>query len=208
MAGEIKDLTKKIKQNYQSIILGILVILAGVAVFSRASNTGKQTKNQANEAKQSVIAETEGAYTVQKGDTLWSISEKVYKTGYAWSEIVKANQLISPNIIKTGQKLTLPRVDTQKYMAMQKPTAMTRAEPTTAKAYQKPKKKPAIAATQTGQITIKGTNYKVIRGDHLWSIAVRAFSDGYAWTKIWQANKTLIKNPNLIYPGQVLKLPR
>ncbi len=53
---------------------------------------------------------------------------------------------------------------------------------------------------------IEGDSYTVVKGDHLWSIAVRAYGDGYKWVEIAKANN--ITNSNYIEVGQVLKLSR
>jgi nucleoid-associated protein YgaU len=44
-------------------------------------------------------------------------------------------------------------------------------------------------------------------GNNLWLIATRTYGSGLRYTMIYQANKSQIKNPDLIYPGQVFKLP-
>jgi LysM repeat protein len=44
-------------------------------------------------------------------------------------------------------------------------------------------------------------------GNSLWVIAHRAYGAGTRYTVIVAANKSLIRDPNLIYPGQVLSLP-
>lgn len=44
-------------------------------------------------------------------------------------------------------------------------------------------------------------------GDSLWSISQRLFNDGSKFERIFEANRDRIDNPDLIYPGQVLKLP-
>lgn len=46
----------------------------------------------------------------------------------------------------------------------------------------------------------KTQNYTVVKGDCLWSIAKKYYGDGSQYTKIYNANKDKIKNPNLIYP--------
>lgn len=48
-------------------------------------------------------------YTVEHGDSLWKISEKVYGTGYKWREIAKANKLTHPSLIHAGNVLSIPR---------------------------------------------------------------------------------------------------
>jgi nucleoid-associated protein YgaU len=50
--------------------------------------------------------------------------------------------------------------------------------------------------------------YTVVKGDSLSRIAKREYGDASKWRTIYEANKDLIKNPDLIYPGQVLKIPR
>ncbi len=45
-------------------------------------------------------------------------------------------------------------------------------------------------------------------GNNLWRIAARVYGDGLRYTDIFQANAAQIRNPNLIYPGQVFGLPR
>lgn len=50
--------------------------------------------------------------------------------------------------------------------------------------------------------------YTVKPGDSLWAIAKRILGDGSRWREIYNANVSVIgKNPNLIYPGQVLRIP-
>ena len=44
-------------------------------------------------------------------------------------------------------------------------------------------------------------------GDTLWAIAKIYYGDGSQYTKIFNANRDKIKNPNLIYPGQKLVIP-
>lgn len=50
----------------------------------------------------------------------------------------------------------------------------------------------------------KTINYVVKRGDTLWAIASKYLGSGTKYTQIAQENN--IKNPNLIYPGQVFKI--
>ncbi len=55
----------------------------------------------------------------------------------------------------------------------------------------------------------KEVNYSVVRGDCLWNIAKKPsfYSNGFAWPVIYKANRDQIKNPNLIYPKQIFKIP-
>lgn len=45
-------------------------------------------------------------------------------------------------------------------------------------------------------------------GNNLWRIASRVYGDGLRYTDIFQANADQIRNPDLIYPGQVFGLPK
>lgn len=44
-------------------------------------------------------------------------------------------------------------------------------------------------------------------GNNLWRIAQHSYGDGLRYTEIYQANRTQISDPNLIYPGQVFAVP-
>ncbi|HCM75786.1 MAG TPA: peptidoglycan-binding protein [Cytophagales bacterium] len=48
--------------------------------------------------------------------------------------------------------------------------------------------------------------YEVQKGDTLGKIA-KAYP-GISWKQIYEANTDIIKNPNLIYPGQKFRIPR
>ena len=49
--------------------------------------------------------------------------------------------------------------------------------------------------------------YTVVAGDSLSKIAKKLYGDGNKWKRIFEANRDTVKNPDLIHPGQVLKIP-
>jgi nucleoid-associated protein YgaU len=53
-----------------------------------------------------------------------------------------------------------------------------------------------------------GGRLNVVVGDNLWNIARAHYGEGWRYTVIFEANKAQIKDPNLIYPGQVFALPK
>jgi len=50
--------------------------------------------------------------------------------------------------------------------------------------------------------------YEVQKGDSLWKIAKNAYGDGNRHPDIFEANKEVIQNPDLIFPGQMLRIPQ
>lgn len=80
----------------------------------------------------------------------------------------------------------------KKYMAVVTPTA-TVAQPQV--------QQPANPAVEQGK------TYTVQKGDTLWKIAKQFYGNGALNTKIVSANSDKIKNPNLVYAGQVLIIP-
>lgn len=47
----------------------------------------------------------------------------------------------------------------------------------------------------------------VRKGDSLWAISRKAYGDGRLYVRLFDANRNEIRNPDLIYPGQVFALP-
>lgn len=121
----------------------------------------------------------EGFYTVEKGDNLWKIAEKKYNDGYAWTKIAKENDLKNASVLHVGQKLKMPAVE----------ATIT------------------AAAVETDNKIEQG-EYKVVKGDNLWKIAVRAYGDGYKWVDIYQENKAKFNSPNLLEIGMMLNIPK
>ena len=53
----------------------------------------------------------------------------------------------------------------------------------------------------------QSTFYTVQKGDTLSAIARDHYGDANAYPRIFEANRPMLKNPDLIYPGQVLRIP-
>ena len=58
------------------------------------------------------------------------------------------------------------------------------------------------------QVLAEGGKIVVQPGNSLWRLARRNYGEGPRYTIIYQANKDRIKNPDLIYPGQVFVMPK
>lgn len=201
METKLKQLLKTIKLNESllSMVFGIVtVLLIGVLVLRMY---GAQTPTLTPEADKTEVAtekvgevvvetkedgkkyptELAEKVTVEQGESLWKIAKRQYGSGYNWVDIAKENNLTNANALNVGQELKLPKV------------AVKIVE------------KQEVAADKP-EVTITGDSYTVVKGDHLWSIAVRAYGDGYKWVEIAKNNE--IAHPNYIEVGQVLKLNR
>jgi nucleoid-associated protein YgaU len=61
--------------------------------------------------------------------------------------------------------------------------------------------------TEPRNITPAGKTYTVLKGDSLSKIAKREYGDVREWRKIYEANRDVIDDPDLIEPGQNLIIP-
>ena len=164
-----------------SLALGLAVVLVvGMTVINYIKAKGQPASSTAKEeaAKQGATA-LPATHKVTQGESLWTISEKYYKSGYNWEDIQKANSLMNPDRIEEDQSLTIPNVT----------PIMPQGEISAATTDGKPKEK----------------TYAVVMGDDLWDIAVKIYDNGYKWVDIARANA--LTNPDIIHAGNVLTLP-
>ena len=149
------------------------------------TNTVKTSENAVSDT-----VKTGGSYAVKLGDNLWKIAEVNYSSGYNWVDIAKANKITNPGRIFVGEVLNLPDVS-PKVIAETKVVKVSQ-----------PNK---IEAVQNNKI--ETGKYLVVKGDSLWNISVRAYGDGYQWSKLWKANKSVIKTPGKLVVGLRLEIP-
>ncbi|CAG8954743.1 hypothetical protein HYFRA_00004668 [Hymenoscyphus fraxineus] len=125
----------------------------------------------------------EKTYVIQSGDTLTKIGEKFDRTVPA---LVYANRdtITNPDIIFAGANLNIPKKACNKVAPPLAPT------------------KPAATATCAPKGT--ETPYTVVAGDTLTKIAEKF---NITLGSVVNANKDNIPNPDLIFPGDKVKIP-
>lgn len=74
----------------------------------------------------------------------------------------------------------------------------------------KPTPKPKPKAPPKPKRPSGSRAYTIRPGDTLWDIAGRFYGDPTEWPRIWSASKTDLRSgsPHLIYPGEVVTIPR
>ena len=182
----LKSILKAIKLNESTIsmVLGAVVIFTvGILVFNyfRDVNSGETLPVAETAENVEINVNGEKVYTVQPGDSLWIIAESQFMSGYNWIDIVAANKIPNPNFLEAGQELVIPEVPARETTVIED-------------------------VALTGSDAITGATYEVATGDSLWSIAVRAYSDGYQWVNIAEQNN--IASPDIIHAGNILTIPR
>lgn len=60
--------------------------------------------------------------------------------------------------------------------------------------------------TETPQ-EIEDLFYEIQKGDTLWRVAEIYYQDGSRYKEIFEANREVIKDPDKIYPGQMIRIP-
>lgn len=190
----LKSFLKSLRMNEALIsrfLGGVVVVIVGILVYNYFSGVNKtQLTDNVAISDQVKLVEENGQmipdnlpkkHKVEKGEYLWTIAEKYYESGYNWVDIAKENNLTNADVITEGQELIIPRTGVKEVV---KETVIAKGN------------------------EIADSEYTVVKGDTLWKIAVRAYADGYQWTKIWEANKTKITDSNLIETGMVIVIPR
>jgi nucleoid-associated protein YgaU len=94
-------------------------------------------------------------------------------------------------------------VATQELAAAEAEAAAPEVAPASEPATNEPATADPAAAAAAAPITIT-----VQPGFTLWAIARETYGDGVLYVQVFEANRDKIKDPDLIYPGQVFTVPQ
>jgi len=134
-------------------------------------------------------------YVVQPGDDLWSLAEQFAGGGENWRVIAEANDtaVLDPGVELTpGTMLMVPLASPQ--------AGNTSATLLRATAPAKIDEGASGDSPDAATVTVQP-------GDTLWDLSKSKLGDAYRWPEIYDANRAVIADPDLIYPGQTLKVP-
>ena len=187
--AEIKKKYFKSTEEIVSMFLGlVIVVVVGGLIFNyfqKSKGTvdipGSNSEITLTNNGEKLTANGEKIYKVKKGDSLWKIAQAEYNDGYSWTKIAEVNNLKNPSVLETDQELILPKLEVKETVAK-------------------------VSDEKETTIAV-GSEYKVVKNDNLWTIAVRAYGDGYQWTKIWQENRSKLNTPDGLEIGMMLTIP-
>ncbi len=216
------------QSQFATILIGLLIIASGLLIYNyfqsvNAPNTTTTTDQKKAEASPTPTATPvftagtkeeatqSGSYTVQSGDSLWTVAEKVYGDGHQWGKIADANSLpkdsLGRPVVEVGQKLKVP--DSAASTSKDDNLA-SNVTPTPTPAADKADSDGNGTLTQTPDTAI--STYTVKHGDSLWGIAEQVYGHGEQWTLIANdAHNNLGTLPNgrpLIHAGNELYIPQ
>lgn len=181
----IEDVKKQLRNpdSLVSLFLGVaVVVVTGVLIFNyvreKKAETAKSETKKVEQKSETNIS-LPATYTVVAGDSLWTVAQKYFGSGYNWVDIATANTLVDANLIEVGQKLTVPNVP-------KRPEGQTLSNSV------------EVKMPADGKYTVKN-------GETLWTISADVYGTGFRWEEI--AKKNNLSDPNTIHVGNVLQLP-
>jgi nucleoid-associated protein YgaU len=101
--------------------------------------------------------------------------------------------------VQTKSEVTADAAAGEPAVVVEQPAAPPAAEPAAAPAAE------VVVAAATAE---RPSRIIIQPGNNLWRISREVYGKGKMFTVIWDANRDLIKNPDRIYPGQILTAPK
>ncbi len=142
-------------------------------------------------------------YTVQPGDSMESIARKLFGEGRLWVKIAEANPLLDARKLIPGRtKLRIPK-DLSNIQGKEVVVPQDAPEP----AARKPDPEPVVPANTPKPAEPTQKEYVVKSGDTLSGIAKAFYGKSSLWRKIYEANQSVIDDPDNVKPGTTIRIP-
>lgn len=168
---------------------------AAEAVSDSASELASNAVEAASDAAEAVapaaeVADTSTATEQRPADDASNATETAAATP---SQAVETTP-------ETAATETTEATSTQVEVAAASDTASNTTPDATPASSTPPASNERVSVLDTGSVIIR-------RGDNLWRLSRRVFGQGIRYTSIYDANRDQIRDPALIFPGQVFELP-
>jgi Flp pilus assembly protein TadD/LysM repeat protein len=131
------------------------------------------------------------------GDAYWKVGRKL-EARFQWNHArdLKPEKDELPKILKKIEQ-GLVEDDTRKFVENQASAAVVKTDAT----------EQTVAAVDPKEPTPATVSLTVAPGDSLWTIAAKVYGDADLFSRIFDANRDRITNPNRIFPGMTLVIP-
>jgi nucleoid-associated protein YgaU len=130
-------------------------------------------------------------HTVEPGDTLSELSTKYYGTSRKVKVITDANPDVDPRRMPVGTRLKIPRIE-----GLRQTAVVAASGP-----------QPALSAVAAQGSHGPLRKYTVQKGDSLYRIAQKFYSDGNKFEDIRLANRDVLSDPDHLVVGMELIIP-
>jgi nucleoid-associated protein YgaU len=231
--GTLRDATGDVTVRADALAAGSADVIAraevpfempGIDVAAVPEDAASEAVETASEAAEAV-AETASAAAEAVADAAAEASESVNETATdvaeaagdaiadTASEVADAVQSATDSATTadtTSETAATQSASTENETAATAPT--TAPANTSETAAGQPASNVEVAAStpaaSTERVSVLDTGRVIIRrGDNLWRLSRRVFGQGIRYTSIYDANRDQIRDPALIFPGQVFELP-
>lgn len=127
-------------------------------------------------------------HIVVKGDTLWDISEKYHGDPFRYPELAADSNVKNPDLIYPGDVITI--ATTQKIDNGAHSQFSGQAD---------------VAELEMSQLKpVRFITHTVVKGDTLWHICKQYLGNPFRYPEAAKLSK--IRNPDLIYPGEIIRM--
>ncbi len=112
------------------------------------------------------------------------------------------------SMIASGQAISIAQGVSSKKAVVVAPVIEQSKEGAVVKEKEEAKKALQKKVEEETEYTLYKVKYNPAKRDCLWRIAQQFYNDGFRWKDIFEANRDIVKNPDLIKPGWMLKIPK